>query len=71
MITIIANHNQVSTYLSQVTGIHTTSTGLGRAKHIDSILNLHKVLGVFTRQGVIYMQQGFHPTPTHNATIHI
>jgi predicted XRE-type DNA-binding protein len=32
MITITANHNQVSTYSSQVTGNHPTSTGLGMAK---------------------------------------
>jgi hypothetical protein len=32
MITIIANHNQVSTYISQVTGNHLTSTGLSMAK---------------------------------------
>jgi hypothetical protein len=32
MITIIANHNQVSTYISQVTGNHSTSTGLSKAK---------------------------------------
>jgi hypothetical protein len=24
-----------------------------------------------TGQGVILMQQGFHPTPMHNATVHI
>jgi hypothetical protein len=32
MITIIANHNQVFTYSSQVTGNHPTSTGLSMAK---------------------------------------
>jgi hypothetical protein len=32
MITIIANHNQVSTYISQVIGNHPTSTGLSMAK---------------------------------------
>jgi hypothetical protein len=32
MITIIANHNQVFTYISQVTGNHPTSTGLSMAK---------------------------------------
>jgi hypothetical protein len=32
MITIISNHNQVSTYISQVTGNHPTSTGLSMAK---------------------------------------
>jgi hypothetical protein len=32
MITIIANHNQVSTYISQVTGNHPTSTVLSMTK---------------------------------------
>jgi hypothetical protein len=32
MITIIANHNQVSTYISQVIGNRSTSTGLSMAK---------------------------------------
>jgi hypothetical protein len=32
MITIIANHNQVSTYISQVIKNHPTSTGLNMAK---------------------------------------
>jgi hypothetical protein len=32
MITITANHNPVSTYSSQVTGNHPTSTGLSMAK---------------------------------------
>jgi hypothetical protein len=34
MITIIANHNQVFTYISQVTGNHPTSTGLSMAKQL-------------------------------------
>jgi hypothetical protein len=34
MITIIANHNQVFTYISQVTGNHPTSTGLSKAKQL-------------------------------------
>jgi hypothetical protein len=34
MITILANHNQVSTYNSQVTGNHLTSTGLSMAKQL-------------------------------------
>jgi hypothetical protein len=32
MITIIANHNQISTYISQVTGNHPISTSLSMAK---------------------------------------
>jgi hypothetical protein len=34
MITIIANHNQVFTYISQVSGNHLTSTGLSKAKQL-------------------------------------
>jgi hypothetical protein len=34
MITIIANHNQVSTYNPQVTGNHPTSTSLNMAKQL-------------------------------------
>jgi hypothetical protein len=34
MITIIANHNQVSTYISQVTGNHPSSTGLSMTKQL-------------------------------------
>jgi hypothetical protein len=34
MITIIANHNQVSTYNSQVTGNYPTSTGLSMTKQL-------------------------------------
>jgi hypothetical protein len=34
IITIIVNHNQVSTYISQVIGNHPTSTGLSMAKQL-------------------------------------
>jgi hypothetical protein len=34
MITIIANHSHVFTYISQVTGNHPTSTGLSKAKKL-------------------------------------
>jgi hypothetical protein len=34
MITIIANHNQVFTYISHVTGNHPTSTGLSMTKQL-------------------------------------
>jgi hypothetical protein len=34
MITIIANHNQVFTYISHVTGNHLTSTGLSMTKQL-------------------------------------
>jgi hypothetical protein len=34
MITIITNNNQISTYISQVTGNHPTSTGLSMAKQL-------------------------------------
>ena len=33
-IAIISNHDQISTYISQVTGNHPTSTGLRMAKHV-------------------------------------
>ena len=34
MIAIIANRDQLSTYIFQVIGNHLTSTGLSKAKHI-------------------------------------
>ena len=53
MIAHIANPFRESTYLAQVTEHHLASTGLSMAKHLDSTLNLYRVIGVF-RQGVIY-----------------
>jgi len=56
-IAIIANHDQVSTYHSQVTGNHPASTELSMAKHyIDPgpIQVRYKV------DKVVIMQQGCH-----------
>ena len=49
----IANHALVSTYISQVTGNHPTSTGLSIAKHTHLILDLHRVQGMFLDKVVL------------------
>jgi hypothetical protein len=62
MIVNTANRDQGSTYISQVIGNHLTSTILSIAKHI-SILDLHRIWGIYfwTRKGICI--KWFHPTP--------
>jgi hypothetical protein len=60
MITITANHNPVSTYNSQVTGNHPTSTGLSMAKQFTRSWPNRVKDNLVAK---VIMQQRFHSTP--------
>jgi hypothetical protein len=59
MITIIANHNQVSTYISQVTGNHLTSIGLSMAKQYFRSWTKIGFQAYLWDKEKVYMQQVF------------
>jgi hypothetical protein len=61
--TIIANHNQVSTYISQVTGNHPTSTSLSMAKQYFWSQTKIGFEAYLWDKEKVYMQQVFHSTP--------